>query len=186
MRRIVPIVFLCLLALTPTSCKKARLRAQLKELMGSTIVLPEKISCVYNGEVFPMPDSLRSKAKLIVYVDSSDCTGCRLSKLIQYSTFAESLQAWNIPFFVLMAPQKGKKEEVTELILSYDYPFPVFLDDNRVYLDINLQYTDMPSSLYTVLVDEDCRPVLIGDPLSSDAMYKLFFNRIQTIKNLLK
>lgn len=82
-----------------------------------------------------------------------------------------------------MSPQKGKKEDTIELILSYDYPFPVFLDDNRVYLDINLQYTDMPSSLYTVLVDEDCRPVLIGDPLSSDAMYKLFFNRIQTIKN---
>lgn len=186
MRHILPIVLLCLLTIASTGCKKARLRAQLKELMGSTIVLPEKISCVYDGEVFPMPESLRSKAKLIVYIDSSDCTGCRLSKLIQYSTFAESLQAWNIPFFVLMAPQKGKKEEVTELILSYDYPFPVFLDDNMVYLDTNLQYAGMPSSLYTVLVDDDCRPVLIGDPLSSDAMYKLFFNRIQTINNLSK
>lgn len=183
MRRILLLAFLCLLAVSFTGCKKARLRAQLKELMGSTIVLPEKISCVYNGEVFPMPDSLRSKAKLIVYIDSSDCTGCRLSKLPQYATFAESLRSWNTSFFVLMSPQKGKKEDTIELILSYDYPFPVFLDDNRVYLDINLQYTDMPSSLYTVLVDEDCRPVLIGDPLSSDAMYKLFFNRIQTIKN---
>ena len=68
MRRFLPIVLLCLLALVPTGCKKARLRAQLKELMGSTIVLPEKISCVYNGEIFPMPDSLRSKAKLIPQV----------------------------------------------------------------------------------------------------------------------
>ena len=68
MRRILLLAFLCLLAVSFTGCKKARLRAQLKELMGSTIVLPEKISCVYNGEVFPMPDSLRSKAKLIVYI----------------------------------------------------------------------------------------------------------------------
>ncbi len=37
-------------------------------MMTSTIVLPESIICVYNGEVFPMPDSLRDKPKLIVYI----------------------------------------------------------------------------------------------------------------------
>lgn len=51
-------VVLCLLAIASCGCKKVQLRAQLKELMDSTIVLPEKISCVYNGEVYPMPDSL--------------------------------------------------------------------------------------------------------------------------------
>ncbi|MBO6082794.1 MAG: hypothetical protein J6P46_07210 [Bacteroidales bacterium] len=41
MRRILLIIVLCLLAVATTGCKKARLRAHLKELMGSTIVLPE-------------------------------------------------------------------------------------------------------------------------------------------------
>ncbi len=43
MRRILLIAAMCLLAVTSTGCKKAQLRRQLKEQMGTTIVLPEKI-----------------------------------------------------------------------------------------------------------------------------------------------
>lgn len=81
MRHIVPIVLLCLLTIATASCKKAKLRSQLKELMNSTIVLPEKIVCVEDGEIFPMPDSIRNIAKLVVYVDSSECTTCRISHI---------------------------------------------------------------------------------------------------------
>ena len=63
MRRILLISFLCLLAVATVGCKKAQLRRQLKELMGATIVLPEKITCVYNGEVYSMPASLWDKQK---------------------------------------------------------------------------------------------------------------------------
>ena len=75
MRRILLISFLCLLAVATTGCKKARLRAQLKELMGSTIVLPDRVSCVYNGEAFPMPDFLREKAKLSIKTSSISLFG---------------------------------------------------------------------------------------------------------------
>ena len=128
MRRILLIAFFCSLAVAATGCKKAQLRRQLKELMGTTVVLPEKISCVYNGEVYPMPDSLRDKAMLIMYIDSTECTGCRLSKLVEYHSFAEKLRDWNTEFFVLLTPKRNETEYVTDLILSYVYPFPVFLD----------------------------------------------------------
>ena len=39
-----------------SGCKKAVLRSQLKELMASTVVLPDSITCVNNGVVYPMPD----------------------------------------------------------------------------------------------------------------------------------
>ena len=64
MRRILLILLLCLLATISIGCKKARLRSQLKELMNSTIVLPEKIICVEDGEIFPMPDSIRNITKM--------------------------------------------------------------------------------------------------------------------------
>ena len=84
MRRVLLILILLLLAVASTGCKKARLRSQLKELMGSTIVLPERITCIDNGETYPMADSLRDRAKLIVYIDSSECTTCRISHIGQY------------------------------------------------------------------------------------------------------
>jgi len=186
MRRILFIGFLCLLAVAMTGCKKARLRTQLKELMGSTIVLPEKISCVYKGEVYPMPDSLRDKAMLIMYIDSTECTGCRLSKLVEYHSFAEKLQDWDAVFFVLMTPKWNEHEYVTDLILSYVYPFPVFLDDEGAFFLRNPQFVAKPSNLHTVLVDQEKRTVLIGDPQGSDAMSELFFKRIQTINSVRK
>ena len=85
LRRVAGAVFLGVLIVMTASCKKAVLRSQLKDLMASTIVLPEKISCVDNGKVFPMPDSLRNKAKLIVYIDSTECTSCRISHLGLYN-----------------------------------------------------------------------------------------------------
>lgn len=186
MRRLLLLTFLGLLAVTLTGCKKAQLRRQLKELMGTTIVLPEKITCVYNGEVYPMPDSLREKALLIMYIDSTECTGCRLSKLVEYHSFAEKLRDWNTEFFVLLTPKRNEKEYVTDLILSYVYPFPVFLDDAGEFFIRNPRFVGKPSNLHTVLVDPEKRPVLIGDPLGSDAMAELFYKRIQTINSVRK
>lgn len=180
MRRILPIAILCFLAVASTGCKKAQLRRQLKELMGSTIVLPEKISCVYNGEVYPMPDSLRDKAKLLMYIDSTECTGCRLSKLVQYKSFVESLKERDIEFFVLLTPRQEEKEYLTDLILSYAFPFPVFLDEANAFFTANPRFTGKPSNMHIVLVDEDNISVLFGDPLGSAAMSDLFFKKIQT------
>lgn len=102
MRRTLLIATLCLLAVALCGCKKARLRAQLMELMGSTIVLPENISCVYNGEVYPMPDSLREKPKLIVYIDSAECTTCRISRLGRYKETKNLLDKEGISLVVLL------------------------------------------------------------------------------------
>ena len=56
MRHFLLILTLSLLAVASTGCKKARLRSQLKELMAATIVLPDSITCIYKGKVYPMPD----------------------------------------------------------------------------------------------------------------------------------
>ena len=181
MRRVLLISLLCLLAVASTGCKKALLRRQLKELMGSTIVLPEKISCVYNGEVYPMPDSLREKAMLIMYIDSTECTGCRLSKLVEYHSFAEALRDWNMEFLALVSPKQSEHEYVSDLILSYVYPFPVFLDDEGAFFLRNPQFAGKPSNLHAVLVNQEKRPVLIGDPLGSEAMSELLFKRVTTL-----
>jgi len=180
MRRIPLIIVICLLVVVTTGCKKAQLRRQLKELMGTTIVLPEKITCVYNGEANPMPDSLRDKAMLIMYIDSTECSGCRLSKLVEYHSLAEELWSWDTVFLVLLTPKRSEREYVSDLILSYAYPFPVFLDDEGAFLLCNPQFSAKPSNLHTVLVNQEKRPVLIGDPLGSEAMSELLIMNLQT------
>ena len=69
MRRLLLMFFMCVLAISSSGCKKVRLRAQLKALMNSTVVLPERITCINKGEVYPMPDSLRQKPMFLYNVE---------------------------------------------------------------------------------------------------------------------
>ena len=55
------------------------------------------------------------------------------------------------------------------------------MDDEGAFFLRNPQFAGKPSNLYTMLVDQEKRPVLFGDPLGSDAMAELFYKRIQTI-----
>lgn len=57
---------------------------QLRELMDSSIKLPANVLCVYEGVVSSMPDSLRSKTRFIVFVDSTECSRCRISRFARY------------------------------------------------------------------------------------------------------
>ena len=43
------LIALCFLALASTGCKRAQLRAQLKEMIGATVVLPKKIDRIFKG-----------------------------------------------------------------------------------------------------------------------------------------
>ena len=93
MRRILPIILLLVFAAACLSgCRDAETRRALRRMMGSTIVLPEKVTCVQNGEVFPMPEELRSRPKLIVFVDSTECSKCRVNNFIRYESIMDLFQ----------------------------------------------------------------------------------------------
>lgn len=65
MRRFFLIVCIGILAVAATGCQAVRLRLQLRELMRGTIVLPERVTCESEGEVYPMPEALRERPKLM-------------------------------------------------------------------------------------------------------------------------
>ena len=90
MRKALPIIlFLSIAAASLSGCRDAETRRALRRMMGSTVVLPEKVTCVQNGEVFPMPEELRSCPKLIVFVDSTECSKCRIDNFIRYESLFE-------------------------------------------------------------------------------------------------
>jgi hypothetical protein len=178
MRRILLLVMLCLLAVATTGCKKARLRAQLKELMGSTIVLPEKISCVYNGEVFPMPDSLRDRPKLIVYIDSTECTTCRISRIEMYRplyNIANETQRFSL--LLLLANKDLSGIPLIQYLRDMEIDMILYVDNDNRFSELNsVMCSD--SRLHSVLVDETGKPQVVGDPSRSDRIMSLFSKRI--------
>lgn len=183
MRRFLLIVVLCFLAVVSTGCKKAQLRRQLKELMGTTIVLPEKISCVYNGEVYPMPDSLRGKAKLIIYIDSTECTTCRITHLWEYQelfdlaeerqSFTMMILIWNKDFDAI-----SLERYLSDLQLEY----PLYVDMGCRFLEDNPSLPN-DNRLHSFLVDETGHPICVGDPGRTKKMMEVYRNMIANCIN---
>ncbi len=168
------LIALCFLVFVATGCKKARLRAQLKDLMASTIVLPEKISCVYNGEVFPMPDSLRNKPKLVIYIDSTECTTCRISHLWEYQTlFDLSSQTGSFYVMILMWNTEFKSIPLVRYLLDQNVTYPVFVDLNRSFLKDNSTIPD-DIRMHSLLLDSLNKVKFVGDPSATTNMLEVF------------
>ncbi len=182
MRRILLIMVLCFLAVASTGCKKARLRAQLKELMGSTIVLPEKITCVYNGEAFPMPDSIRNKVRLIVYLDSTECASCRISHLESYHhLFHLSEETGAFEVMMLLSNIELYGVPLSRYVMDQELEHPVYVDVENKFLQLNPSIPVDEKKLHAFLTDEIGVPIFVGDPSVSEGMFQLFMDKVNSI-----
>ena len=167
MRRILLLTFLCFLAISFTGCKRARLRMQLKDLMSATIVLPERVSMVYNGVISSMPDSLRTVPKLIVYIDSSECTTCRIGMYQGVIHLSEEKGTFEV--ILLLSNVNLNGIAVTRYLSDMEISLPVYVDDENAFLDLN---PSIPKDrrMHAFLVDDNGTPLCVGDPTASREM----------------
>lgn len=181
MRRILLLAFLCFLAVSFSGCKKAKLRAQLKGLMGSTIVLPDKITCVNNGKEYPMPDSFRDKAKLIVYIDSTECTTCRISHLGLYNnTFEVSKEKGAFEVVLLLANVELYGIPLIKYLSDMELHTPIYVDENNMFLRLN---PSIPGDrrMHAFLVNDIGKPICVGDPSVSDKILQVFMGAVNKL-----
>ncbi len=181
MRRTVLLICLCALALSLTGCKKARLRSQVKTLMESTITLPEKIVCVENGQTYPMPDSLRDRAKLIVYIDSTECTTCRINHLGLYGKlFGLSRERGTFDVVLLLANVAVYGVPVMRYMSDLEIDCPIYVDVDNAFLGLNHSVPE-DKRLRAFFVDDAGTPLCIGDPTITENMYQVFLRALDKL-----
>ncbi len=142
------------------------------------VVQEQRITCVYNREVYPMPDSLAEKAKLIIYVDSIECSKCRISRFVQYSDYyrlSDEIQSF-VPF-LLLSLKEGESLSIQEHLLDIELPFPVFLDDNNMFMKLN---PSIPKDiiLHAFLTDATGAVLVAGDPAANEHLRRLYYREI--------
>lgn len=147
------------------------LKQQIIEMQGKRISLDfMNARSVINGR-----DSLFknvSKPKLIVFVDSTSCTSCFLSQLINYYEINDSLKSHNREMIVVLHPQKARIPEIELRLNNETYPFWCILDRNGEFVKQNLDISANPL-LHTFLIDEYGQVVLVGDPVKNKKIKNL-------------
>ena len=173
MKRSALFVLLLTLVLVATGCEEMRLRSQVRKLMASTVVLPEKVIRIAGEEMLPMPDSLREKAKLIIYIDSLECRSCRFSKIPMYERIIPSAESYGVAVMIMMANRTYSGITLAQYLSDIDLGVPIYVDEESVFLSMN-SAIPADTRLHSFLVNRQGTPVLIGDPVLSPGIAELF------------
>jgi len=179
MHRTCFLIAFSLLVIVFSGCGKRKMYGQLRELLDSTIILPERVIGVYDGRAFIMPDSLRCKTKFILFVDSTECSRCRISRFAKYIDLfrlSDEIQGF-VPILLVSTPRL-EQAEIIEHLLLIELPFPVYLDvDHSFVRDNPLVMLDDKFSAITV--GGDGAILLVGDPAGSDENMLAYRQKIE-------
>ena len=147
--------------------------------MGSTIVLPDSIICVNNGAEYPIPDSLRTKAKLIIYLDSTQCASCRISHLeLYHHLYHLSGELGSFEVLMLLSNIDLYGVPIARYVSDLELEHPVYVDVENKFLALNPSVPADEIRLHSFLTDDAGSPICVGDPSVSEKMLQLFMGAV--------
>lgn len=121
-----------------------------------------------------MPDSLRNTTKLIIYIDSTECSRCVVDNLIRYGGIIEQAKkSKKYSVLFLFGPQKEDILSFQQHLINIRLPYSICIDVENCYLKLN-PLVSLNRGFYTILTDVGGKVLMVGDPTESDSVYHLF------------
>ena len=147
-----------------------------EQWQGRAVQMPE-------GAVFTMQardtvamDVYAPTHKVLVYVDSTGCTSCRL-QLHEWKKFiaeVDSATGGRVPFLFFLSPKSVK--EARYITRRDDFTYPICVDmQNRLDSLNRFPEQDM---FHTFLLDGDNRVAVIGNPIHNRAVRDLYMKTL--------
>jgi hypothetical protein len=169
-------VLLFVVGLGLVSCKSYRLERKIEAFMQHPIVVPQDIDQIQSEVNDSLVLNLEGKiARLIVYVDSVECSSCKVGHMHQYDEiidYQKTVGDQYLPIFIFNPPKHIIEEFLRHLRLSY-FDYPILLDEHGLFPRANPHIpTDL--RLHTFLLDRDGKVVLVGDPSRNPELWELY------------
>lgn len=174
------LLLLCFLSLL-SACYVNRDRKQvesiLKDLVGRQIIFPEDATFVKFGrDTVESPLALNAPYKILTYVDSIGCTGCKmgLGGWSQFKAELDSLTSRTIPILFFVNTNDTSRFRYSLISQGFDYPICVDTKD-----ELNeLNFLPTAPEYQTFLLDKENRIVLVGNPTYSKYLKNIYFRVI--------
>lgn len=163
-----------------SGCDRHNLRRALNGIMDAEIELPDSISCIQNGMLTSAQEVKLIGKRLIVFVDSTECSRCRIEQFNRYHELlelSETSQAFKVIF--LLSIEKKSHDEIVDFLLATEPEYPVYIDEKNDFRHLNPSISD-DARFHTIFVDEMGKAILVGDPISNASIHKLFVNVIDS------
>lgn len=157
-----------------TGCGSRGMRRTIADLIGATIVFPEELQARVLDHDTVLDGNCAEPYKLVVYMNSTQCDGCRLKDLLVWKHYMRQFDSIVTPDslrFVFIFHPKDTAVLEQQLTL-YDFDRPVWVDRNGDFERMNPLPAD--PAFHTFLLGRDDRILLVGSPVGRPGMWKLY------------
>ena len=155
------------------------------EWMGKEIMFPDNVPCFVLGkDTLPelCHDCFHKEFKILLYVDSTGCSSCRL-KLLEWKQLieeADSLFQGKVGFLLYFQPKRIKT--MGYLFEDEKFEYPVFIDLNDEINHLNRFPQAMQYQCF--LLDIDNKVLAIGNPVMNLKIWELYKSYIANGKKI--
>lgn len=167
------------LMLGTTACQnnnRKDIARTVEQWQGRTVQMPEGAVFTVQARDTVAMDMYAPTHKVLIYVDSTGCTSCRL-QLHEWKKFVaevDSATVGRVPFLFFLSPKSVK--EARYITRRDDFTYPICVDmQNR--LD-SLNHFPEEEMFHTFLLDSDNRVAVIGNPIHNRAVRDLYMKTI--------
>jgi hypothetical protein len=168
-----------LLIFSAFACKKENKRAEaekaVNEWLGREIKFPSDAQCYMLGKDTISTrcyELLAREFKVLLYVDSTGCSDCRLRLQEWKQLIAESDTLFKGKLGFLFFFQPKSTEEIAFIFKTNDFSYPVFIDVNNSIDSLN--FLSKSAGYQCFLIDKNNRVLAIGNPVQNPKVWELY------------
>ena len=164
------VIIIIISAIAAVSCNTPR--TKVAKLSGREISFDVRLRII--GDSTAMPDYKNEKVKLLIYYDSLGCNTCRIQNLNDWKILVDEAKDLNglLGIHIIFTPRSKAPDEIPRLLRLENFQHPVYIDYTGEFYNRN---KDLINNYGDVsLLDKDNRIVLVGNPVSNEAMWELF------------
>jgi len=161
----------CLLLICSCSSPGSKVKHVIDYWMSKEIIIPENL--IYKSIAIDTISShiFEHSYKILVYVDSTGCSGCRLG-ISEWKAYIDRCAAKGYDIGFLFVIQSSNYKRFEEKLATSKFVYPVIYDINDSFNHINQFPED--EIFRTFLLDRSNRVICIGSPIRNEKIWKLY------------
>lgn len=166
---------ICLL-LFGCKSKKEQVKDKIEQMKSSSIAL-----CLNQMECRRNPlKTTDGKYKMVVYVDSAECSSCALSKLRFWNPLIAETKdkRVDINYVFILAPKKEDMEDVDMELEITDLQSSIYVDTGFVFRKVN-SFLPTENKYHIFLLDKDGNVILVGNPIDNEKLKDIYRKTIK-------
>ncbi len=166
----IKIIIIIISACVAISCNTPK--TKIAKLLGQEISFDVKLRII--GDSTAVPDYKNEKVKLLIYYDSLGCNTCRIQNLNDWKVLINEADDLNglLGIHIIFTPRRKAPNEIPRLLRIENFQYPVYIDYTGEFYNRNKILIDRYGEV--TLLDKNNKVVLVGNPISNDAMWNLF------------